>query len=64
MEFGARSSQLSLELLAVVKGYLADAVSVSVNGQLTNFQVLVNSGALVAYSNEHAIQAINGAQKK
>jgi S1-C subfamily serine protease len=51
-------------ILAVVKGYRNDTASVSVNGQPANIQVLVNSGILVGYSIEHAIQAIDGAEKK
>ena len=50
-------------LCGVVKGYRADTAKVLVNGQQVDTAFLVNSGILVGYSIEHAIQAIRQGQK-
>ena len=45
-------------ILGVVQGYKEDTAKVLINGQHVETQLLVNSGILVGYSIEHAIQAI------
>jgi len=55
-DFNARAYRI----IGVVKGYREDTAKVLVNGQHVDTQLLVNSGILVGYSIEHAIQAIKG----
>jgi len=50
-------------LMGVVQGYRNDTAKVLVNGQQVDTNLLVNSGILVGYSIEHAIQAIQRGQK-
>jgi hypothetical protein len=45
-------------IVGVVKGYRLDTAKVLVNGEPVDTQLLVNSGILVGYSIEHALQAI------
>jgi len=45
-------------VLGVVKGYREDTAKVLINGEHVDTRLLVNSGILVGYSIEHAIQAI------
>ena len=45
-------------IVGVVQGYKEDTAKVVVNGKHVDTQLLVNSGILVGYSIEHAIQAI------
>jgi S1-C subfamily serine protease len=47
------------EILGVVMGYREDSAKVLVNGQHVDTNVLVNTGILVAYSIQHAIEAID-----
>ena len=46
------------EIIGVVKGYREDTAKVLVNGKQIDSNILVNSGILIGYSIEHAIQAI------
>jgi hypothetical protein len=52
------------QILGVVKGYREDTAKVVVNGQHLDTQILVNSGILVGYSIQHAIDAIKQSQKQ
>ncbi len=45
-------------IVGVVQGYRADNAKVVVNGKQAESNVLVNSGILIGYSIDHAIQAI------
>lgn len=45
-------------ILGVVQGYRSDTAKALINGQQVDTNLLVNSGILVGYSIEHAIQAI------
>ena len=45
-------------LLGVVQGYKEDTAKVLINNEHVNTALLVNSGILVGYSIEHAVQAI------
>ena len=45
-------------IAGVVKGYKEDTAKVLINGQHVDTQLLVNSGILVGYGINHAIQAI------
>ncbi len=58
-EFGKHAYRI----LGVVKGYKDDTAKVLVNGVHVDTQLLVNSGILVGYSIDHAIQAIEKAKK-
>ncbi len=49
-------------IVGVVKGYREDTAKVLINGEHVDTQLLVNSGILVGYSIEHAIQAIEQGQ--
>lgn len=51
------------EILGVVKGYKEDTAKVLVNGVHIDTQLLVNSGILIGYSIQHALQAIEKGQK-
>jgi S1-C subfamily serine protease len=46
------------KILAVVKGYRNDTAKILINGQQVETNILVNSGILVSYSIQHAIDAI------
>ncbi len=46
------------KIVGVVQGYKEDTAKVLVNGEHVDTRVLVNSGILVGYHIEHAIQAI------
>jgi S1-C subfamily serine protease len=46
------------KILGVVKGYREESAKVRVNGQDVDTQILVNSGILIGYSIQHAIEAI------
>ena len=48
-------------IAGVVKGYRNDRAETVVNGKQIQTDMLVNSGILVGYSIEHAIQAIGDA---
>lgn len=45
-------------IVGVVQGYRLDAAKTMVNGKQTDSEVLINSGILIGYSIDHAIQAI------
>jgi hypothetical protein len=49
-------------IAGVVMGYKEDTAKVLINGQHVDTQLLVNSGILVGYGIEHAIQAIERGQ--
>jgi hypothetical protein len=51
------------QILGVVKGYRDDTAKVLINGEHVDTQILVNSGILVGYSIQHAMKAIEQAQK-
>jgi hypothetical protein len=51
-----------IEIIGVVKGYRTDVARVVVNGQAVDVPILVNSGILIGYSIEHAIEAIEQGQ--
>lgn len=51
-------------IAGVVKGYKEDTAKVLINGEHVDTQLLVNSGILVGYSIEHAIQAIERGLKQ
>jgi len=57
-------NERAYRILGVVQGYREDTAKVLVNGQHVDTQLLVNSGILVGYSIEHAIQAIERDKKK
>jgi hypothetical protein len=46
------------KILSVIKGYKSDMAKVLINGQQVDTNIMVNSGILVSYSIEHAIDAI------
>jgi len=46
------------KIIGVVKGYRNENAKVAVNGQQVDTNILVNSGILVGYSIDHAIEAI------
>jgi hypothetical protein len=46
------------QIIGVVKGYREDTAKVLINGQHVDTQLLVNSGILVAYGIQNAIDAI------
>jgi S1-C subfamily serine protease len=46
------------KILAVVKGYRPDTAKILINGRPVETDILVNSGILVSYSIQHAIDAI------
>lgn len=48
----------AFRLLGVVQGYKEDTAKVLINNEHVNTALLVNSGILVGYSIEHAVQAI------
>jgi hypothetical protein len=50
------------QIIGVVRGYREDRAKVLVNGQHVDTQFLVNSGILIGYSINHAIQAIERGQ--
>jgi hypothetical protein len=50
------------KIIGVVKGYKPEAAKIMVNGQPVDTNLLVNSGILVGYSIDHAIQAIESDQ--
>jgi S1-C subfamily serine protease len=50
-------------ILGVVQGFRNDTAKIAVNGQQVDTNVLVNSGILTAYSIQHAVDAIEAAQK-
>jgi hypothetical protein len=50
------------EVLGVVRGYKEDTAKILVNGEHADTNLLVNSGILVGYSIEHAIQAVEKGQ--
>jgi hypothetical protein len=50
------------EILGVVHGYRPDTAQAVVNGQRVDTNVLVNSGILVGYRIEHAMNAIRANQ--
>jgi hypothetical protein len=52
-------SEHRYRILAVVQGYKNDQALALVNGQQVDTNILVNSGILVAYSIDHAVQAID-----
>jgi S1-C subfamily serine protease len=49
-------------ILGVVQGYKEDSAKVLVNGQHVDTQLLVNTGILVGYSIDHAMQAIRDSE--
>jgi hypothetical protein len=51
-------SKHAYRILGVVQGYREDTAKVLINGQHVDTKLLVNSGILVGYSIDHAIQAI------
>jgi hypothetical protein len=51
-------------LLAVVKGFRYEAADATVNGVTGTSNVLLNSGILISYSIEHAIDAIDADLKQ
>lgn len=51
-------------ICGVVKGYKQDSAKAMVNGVQVDTNILVNSGILVGYSIKHALQAIEGEDKK
>ncbi len=51
-------SERKYEILGVVMGYRNDTAKINVNGVTANTNILVNSGILVSYSIQHAIDAI------
>lgn len=51
-------------IFGVVKGYREDTAKVIVNGEHVDTQLLVNSGILVGYSIQHAIQAIEHSKQQ
>lgn len=55
--FGERAYRI----WGVVQGYREDTAKAIINGQHVDTQLLVNSGILVGYSIDHAIQAIDKA---
>jgi hypothetical protein len=57
-------SRHAYAILGVVQGYREDTAKVLLNGEHVDTQLLVNSGILVGYSIEHAIQAIEQAKNK
>ena len=50
-------------ILGVVKGYREDTAKIMVNGEHVDTNLLENSGILVGYSIQHAIQAIERAKQ-
>lgn len=50
-------------ILGVVKGYKTDTAKVLVKGEHVDTQLLVNSGILIGYSIQHALQAIESNSK-
>ena len=52
-------SEHAYRIWGVVQGYKEDTAKALVNGQHVDTQLLVNSGILIGYSIEHAIQAID-----
>jgi len=54
----------SYGILGVVMGYREDTAKVLVNGTHVDTHLLVNSGILVGYSIQHALQAIDKSQEK
>ena len=51
-------------IIGVVMGYKEDTAKVLVNGVHMDTQLLVNSGILIGYSIQHALQAIDKGQEK
>ena len=51
-------SSHTYKILAVVKGYRNDTAKILINGKQVETNILVNSGILVSYSIQHAIDAI------
>lgn len=47
------------EIIGVVKGYRTDTAKVEVNGKVLDSNVLVNSGILIGYSIQNALDAID-----
>jgi trypsin-like peptidase len=56
-------SKRSYRIVGVVRGYKPEAAKTLVNGVPIDTALLVNSGILIGYSIEHAIQAIEQANK-
>jgi S1-C subfamily serine protease len=54
----------SYAIVGVVMGYKEDTAKVLVNGVHMDTQLLVNSGILIGYSIQHALQAIDKGQEK
>lgn len=59
-EFSSRT----YKILAVVQGYKEDTAKMLVNGQQVDTNILVNSGIIVGYGIEQAIQAIKNSLEK
>jgi S1-C subfamily serine protease len=57
-------SSHAYRILGVVKGYRNDTAKVLINGEQVDTNILVNSGILVGYSINHAIQAVEEGQKQ
>jgi S1-C subfamily serine protease len=55
-------SSHTYKILAVVKGFREDTAKLKVNGQNLETNIIVNSGIVVGYSIEQAIQAIDHSQ--
>lgn len=51
-------SDRQYKILGVVQGYRTDTAKVLVKGEPVDTQILVNSGILLGYSIQHALQAI------
>ena len=54
----------TFQIIGVVMGYKEDTAKVLVNGKHLDTELLVNSGILIGYSIEHALQAIEKGQEK
>ena len=52
------------QIIGVVRGYQEDTAKVLINGQHADTPLLVNSGILIGYSIDHAIQAIERAKQQ
>ena len=52
------------EIIGVVKGYRNDTAKVEVNGKQLDSNILVNSGILIGYSINHALEAIDKSKEK
>jgi hypothetical protein len=57
-------SSHAYEIIGVVKGYRTDTAKVVVNGQQLDSNILVNSGILIGYSIQNALDAIDKSNAK